>query len=190
MSMSEKPEIYLDMDGVCVDFIGAAMNAQGYDSLELLPKWRQEHPGSLYPEPLFNIPATEFFAHAHLHTRAFWRGLVPYPWFESLYAELGRFGHVVFLTAPTESPECVSGKHDWLINTFGHAFKDFIFTRHKDRLAHANACLVDDMPFNIAPFEQRQGIGLLFPQAWNELAHIDDPDGYVLAQLERAIRGR
>ena len=34
--MSVPPEIYLDMDGVCVDFIGAAMKTQGYDADQML----------------------------------------------------------------------------------------------------------------------------------------------------------
>ena len=181
-------EIYLDMDGVCVDFIGAAMSAQGYDAATMLAKWHKEHPGSLYPEVLFDVPAEEFFTHENLHSKEFWNGLVPYPWFEQLYSELDRLGHVVFLTAPTNSPGCVSGKHEWLINNFGHGFMDFIFTRHKSRLAHPGAYLVDDMPFNIVPFEERHGNGLLFPQIWNELNHIEDRTGHVIEQLERAIK--
>ena len=187
LTMATEPEIYLDMDGVCVDFIGAAMQAQGYDPSVLLPRWLEEHPGSLFPEPLIDVPAMEFFTHENLHAHEFWSGLVPYPWFEKMFEELDRLGHVVFLTAPTNYPGCVSGKHEWLRSNFGHDFVDFIFTRHKDRLAHPNAYLVDDMPFNIEPFEQRNGHGILFPQIWNELSHIDDPSGHVIEQLAKAI---
>ena len=102
---------------------------------------------------------------------------------KSLYEELCRLGHVVFLTAPTGSPGCVSGKQEWLINQFGHDFHDFIFTRHKQRLAHPDAYLVDDMPFNVAPFDERNGHGLLFPQIWNELNHIEDPVDHVIGNL-------
>ncbi len=188
--MSNEPEIYLDMDGVCVDFIGAAMSAQGYDPKILLARWRQEHPGSLYPEPLLNKPAMEFFTHENLHSREFWAGLVPYSWFDHLYSELDRLGHVIFLTAPTPFPGCVSGKHEWLIEKFGSGFMDFIFTRHKSRLAHPNAYLVDDMPFNIDPFNARQGNGVLFPQIWNELSHLEDPVPHVIETLERAIKSQ
>ncbi len=180
-------EIYLDMDGVCVDFIGAALRVQGYDAEQLLRHWREEQPGSLYPEALMGVPAMEFFTHEHLSNSDFWAGLVPYPWFDHLYEELNRLGHVVFLTAPTGQPGCVSGKHEWLINRFGSDFADFIFTRHKNRLAHGNACLVDDMPFNIAPFAKRNGHGVLFPQIWNELSHIEDPVSYVIGELERKL---
>jgi 5'(3')-deoxyribonucleotidase len=188
--VSQEPEIYLDMDGVCVDFLGAAMAAQGYDPVVYLSRWHEEHPGSLFPEPLMEKTAFEFFTHENLNTSEFWAGLVPYPWFEHLFSELGRLGHVVFLTAPTGAPGCVSGKHAWLIDQFGRDFHDFIFTRHKDRLAHANAYLVDDMPFNITPFEQRGGNGILFPQTWNELSHIEEKADHVIEQLEQRINSR
>jgi 5'(3')-deoxyribonucleotidase len=194
LSMNERkvivPEIYLDMDGVCVDFLGAAMSAQGYDAKETLKAWRDQHPGSLFPEALLEKPAMEFFTHDNLRTSEFWSGLIPFEWFDHLYAELERLGHVVFLTAPTGQPGCVAGKHEWLINQFGNDFTDFIFTRHKDRLAHPNAYLVDDMPFNIAPFDARDGNGVLFPQIWNELSHITDPVPHVIETLEQGIRKR
>jgi 5'(3')-deoxyribonucleotidase len=167
--------------------MGAAMSAQGYDPVAVLAKWRSEHPGSLFPEPIIGKTATEFFTHENLHTSKFWRELVPYSWFDSLYEELGRLGHVIFLTAPTGSPGCVSGKHEWLIENFGSDFHEFIFTRHKHRLAHPNAYLVDDLPFNIDHFNERNGIGVLFPQIWNELHEIDKPVDHVIGTLSRAI---
>ena len=36
-------EIYLDMDGVCVDFLGAAMTTQGYDASGYFKRWLGEH---------------------------------------------------------------------------------------------------------------------------------------------------
>lgn len=183
-----RPEIYLDMDGVCVDFLGAAMAAQGYDPDIFLSRWKTEHPGSLFPEELMGKTAMEFFTHENLHSSDFWAGLVPYPWFDHLFEELNRLGHVVFLTAPTPAPGCVSGKHEWLINQFGNDFMDFVFTRHKDRLAHENAYLVDDMPFNTEPFSMRNGHGVLFPQIWNDLNNVEDPVPHVIEVLARKIK--
>lgn len=168
-------EIYLDMDGVCVDFMGAAMQANGYDAQTYLARWRAEHPGETFPEPLIGKPAMEFFTHEYLHTEQFWRELVPYPWFEHLFSELDKLGHVIFLTAPTNAPGCVAGKHHWLREQFGESFHDFIFTRHKERLAHPGAALVDDMHHNVDPFNRRDGKGVLFPQTWNNLARADEP---------------
>lgn len=185
--MPERPEIYLDMDGVCVDFIGAAFRAQGYDADAMLEAWQREHPGELYPASLMDRTAQEFFTHENLGTSEFWATLEPYPWFDDMFAELERLGHVVFLTAPTGSPGCVAGKMEWLIGRFGHDFHDFIFTRKKDRLAHGNAYLVDDMPFNTVPFSERGGHGMLFPQIWNELNHVDERVEHLVTALEAAI---
>lgn len=173
------------MDGVCVDFMGAAIAANGFPADESLARWLQEHPGSLFPEAIFEKTPTAFFTHEQIQSEAFWVNLTPYPWFDHLYEELNRLGHVVFLTAPTGSPGCVSGKHQWLIDKFGSDFHDFIFTRHKNRLAHDNAYLVDDMPFNTDPFINREGHGVLFPQIWNKLHHITDPVPHVIDELQR-----
>jgi hypothetical protein len=40
-------------------------------------------------------------------------------------------------------------------------------TAHKDRLAHANAYLIDDFDVNVERFCSRGGNGILFPQLWN-----------------------
>ena len=180
-----KAEIYLDMDGVCVDFLGAAMTTQGYDAKEYFKRWLHDYPGELFPEKLMGKTPVEFFNHPHLSTVEFWSKLVPFNWFEDLYSELSRVGHVIFLTAPVSAPGCVQGKHQWLINQFGNDFHEFIFTRHKERLAHANAYLVDDMPFNIEPFMNRAGHGLLFPQIWNAHAGIDNPVAHIIEKLEK-----
>lgn len=188
--MTKKSEIYLDMDGVCVDFIRDAMIAQGYDPAIYLARWHEDYPGSLFPEPLMEKTAFEFFTHEHLQTHEFWSGLAAYDWFDQLFAELERLGHVIFLTAPTGSPGCVSGKHEWLIEKFGSDFHDFIFTRHKERLAHPNAYLIDDMPFNIKSFDLRHGTGVLFPQIWNDLSDIDHRVDHVIQALEVAINNQ
>jgi len=178
-------EIYLDMDGVCVDFLGAALRTQGYDAKDYFQRWLDDHPGELFPEALIGKTPMEFFTHPHMRTADFWANLVPYDWFERLYTELSRQGHVIFLTAPISAPGCVQGKHQWLINQFGSDFNEFIFTRHKERLAHDNAYLIDDMPFNIEPFSARQGHGLLFPQIWNEHVGVEDPVAHVIAGFEK-----
>ncbi|MBO6702868.1 MAG: hypothetical protein JJ921_11035 [Pseudomonadales bacterium] len=180
-------EIYLDMDGVCVDFMGAAIKANGFPPDESLARWLEEHPGSLFPEAIFERSPMAFFTHEYIQTEEFWANLTPFDWFDDLYAELNRLGHVVFLTAPTGSPGCVSGKHHWLIERFGTDFHDFIFTRHKNRLAHNNAYLIDDMAFNTEPFSERDGHGILFPQIWNELNHVDNPVPHVITELEKKL---
>lgn len=183
-------EIYLDMDGVCTDFISAALVAHDYDPALTLQRWERDHPGEFFPYSAMNIEMELFWGRLAELGEEFWVGLRAYEWFDHLFDELKKLGHVVFLTspAPTLAPSCVAGKARWLQNRYGDAFDDFIFTTHKHRLAHDNAVLIDDYDVNVARFCERGGHGIVFPQFWNTLADIDDSVGYVLDEV-RARRG-
>ncbi|MBA57809.1 MAG: hypothetical protein CMQ40_01410 [Gammaproteobacteria bacterium] len=182
-----KHEIYIDMDGVCVDFIRDALLVQGYDPEETLIRWKAEQPGQLFPTEVIPKDPENFFTFEALDNKEFWMNLKPYDWFEELYSELTKLGSVLFLSAPTGSPACMSGKHQWLINRFGPDFSNFIFTRHKDRLAHSRAILIDDMPFNVSSFQDRGGNAILFPRIWNKLHMIEDPKNYILSAVKNLM---
>ncbi len=180
-------EIYLDLDGVCVDFIRPAIGAHGYDVEQMMDRWRVDHPGEFYPYKVLGMEMDPFWDHLATLGEAFWADLQPYPWFEDLYARLSEVGHVVFCTSSTRAPACVAGKLRWMQSRFGAEFQDYILTAHKDRLAHSNAYLVDDFDQNVARFSSRGGVGVLFPQFWNSNHRVlSDPIDYV---LERIVRG-
>ena len=42
-------EIYLDLDGVCIDFMASALEIQGYDPKTIFSKWKTTQPGELFP---------------------------------------------------------------------------------------------------------------------------------------------
>ena len=177
-------EIYLDMDGVCVDFNRAAIEAHGLDSGDVLARWAAQHRGEFFTYEILNMEKARFFSHLHALGEAFWMGLEPYPWFETLYERLSALGHVIFCTTPTQSPACDSGKLHWLQDKFGAEFQDYILTAHKDRLAHANAFLIDDSDHNVKQFASRGGNGVLFPQIWNANHTVEaDPVEFVLARV-------
>ena len=160
-------EIYLDLDGVCVDFISAAVRAHGFNPEETLDEWSKNHAGEFHPYVVLDIEMDAFWEKLHSLGEEFWVNLKPYPWFENLYHSLTRMGEVIFCTSTTRSPTCVSGKLKWLQEQFGTDFNRYIFTAHKDRLAHPNAYLIDDFDANIERFSSRGGNGILFPQIWN-----------------------
>jgi 5'(3')-deoxyribonucleotidase len=160
-------EIYLDLDGVCVDFIRGAISAHGLDAEQVLTDWAQNHRGEFLPYRVLDMEMDPFWNHLASLGEAFWIQLEPYPWFDELFRQLNDLGHVVFCTSTTRSPACVSGKLHWLQNRFGVEFQDYILTPHKDRLAHPNAYLIDDYDQNVDRFSERGGIGVLFPQIWN-----------------------
>jgi 5'(3')-deoxyribonucleotidase len=177
-------EIYLDLDGVCVDFIRPAIDAHGYDTDAVMARWEANHPGEFYPDKALAMEMERFWDHLATLGESFWANLQPYPWFEDLYARLDELGHVVFCTSSTRAPACVAGKLRWLQDRFGADFQDYILTAHKDRLAHANAFLIDDFDQNVARFASRGGVGVLFPQFWNSNHHVRvDPVDYVLQKI-------
>jgi hypothetical protein len=179
-------EIYLDMDGVCVDFVTAAIEAHGFDAHTILEKWDKEYAGEFVPHKVLGLEADTFWDHLASLGEPFWIDLRPYAWFEELLAALKTYGHVVFLSAPAWAPCCVSGKLTWLQSRFGHPFQDYIFTPHKGRLAHSRAVLVDDYDPYIDAFTQRGGTGVLFPQIWNTRAHVTNRLESVLEEVRRA----
>ena len=180
-------EIYLDLDGVCIDFMASALEIQGYDPKTIFSKWKTTQPGELFPTLSIEKKPIEFFTDKALETETFWRELKAYEWFSYLYTELKSFGNVMFLSAPSGAPGCLSGKHHWLKDYFGASFSEYIFTKHKDRLAHEKAILIDDMAFNVSAFESRGGTAFLFPRVWNELHAIYEPTEYVLSNVKRLI---
>tara|TARA_B100001093_G_scaffold500429_1_gene550882 strand:- start:625 stop:1185 length:561 start_codon:yes stop_codon:yes gene_type:complete len=185
----KKYEIYLDLDGVCIDFLTSAFEIQGYDPEMIFAKWKATQPGELFPTLSIEKNPLEFFTDEALGEEKFWRELKAYKWFSLLYTELSSFGNVMFLSAPSGAPGCLSGKHHWLTDYFGANFSEYIFTKHKDRLAHERAILIDDMPFNVSAFKARGGRAFLFPRIWNKLHSICEPTGYVLSNVERVLKG-
>lgn len=97
-------EIYLDLDGVCIDFITAAVKAQGLDHEEIFSQWERNYRGVYYPEQLLMTDLLSFWDKIELFGESFWVNLKPYPWFERLYQQLDEVGHVIFCTASTLSP--------------------------------------------------------------------------------------
>jgi 5'(3')-deoxyribonucleotidase len=180
-------EIYLDMDGVCVDFMSAVLRTHGMDPEGVMADWATRHRGEVFPQPLIGMEPQTFFTNEAMADAAFWSSLVPYAWFDVLFEEMSKIGHVIFLTAPTGAPGCVAGKHIWLKDKFGNDFQDFIFTRHKERLAHGSAFLVDDLAHNTQRFMERDGHGVLFPQIWNRNADIGDKVNYVIEYLRTGV---
>ena len=187
MPMAAGWDIYLDIDGVCVDFIGPALALVNLEADTLLTRWARDFPGDFYPEALLGIPRQDFFLEIDRHGADFWRGLPAYPWFNALHQGLGVYGEVLFLTAPTGYPDCLAGKYQWLCDSFGQGFDNCIFTSHKARLAHPRAILIDDSDANIQQFRDRGGQGLVFPQMWNSAGACADPVRVVLQAVAKIV---
>ncbi|MEM7255565.1 MAG: hypothetical protein AAF493_29545 [Pseudomonadota bacterium] len=182
-------EIYLDIDGVCVDFIRPAFRAHGLEPDPLLGVWARDHVGDFFPHHGLGIDVDAFWTSIANAGERFWTDLEPYPWFQTLFSRLSELGHVVFCTSTTRAPSSASGKLRWIQKRFGREYADFILTAHKDRLAHPNAFLIDDYDANVEKFSQRGGHGIVFPQFWNSNhAVADQRIDYVIHRIIESTR--
>ena len=177
-----EPVIYLDLDGVCTDFVSAGALANGQTPAEVLGKWEREFEGEFRPYVVMGVAREEYWQAIDDAGEAFWIGLQQYPWFTELYQALSDLAQVVFLSSATRAPSSLSGKLKWLQARFGRKFRDYIFTAHKQQLASPSALLVDDYERNVEGFLEAGGSAVLFPQPWNSNHHIEDRLEYALAQ--------
>jgi 5'(3')-deoxyribonucleotidase len=152
------PDIFLDLDGVCCDFAGAAAAACGHPT-HRIDKW------DFFSD--FGMTVDEFWKAVDAKGGAFWENLKEHAWFPSLYSCLCKQGPVYFISAPSRSPNCLWGKQRWLQNRLGTDFTNYIFTQHKHLFAAPGRILIDDSEKNVQEWREAGGTALLFPQPWN-----------------------
>ena len=184
--MIHKPVIYLDMDGVCCDFVSAAIRLHGYGPQVIMHKWQQGYRGEFSVARVLGIDRTLMWDTITDAGEAFWSNLAEYPWFQQMYTTLSSMAQVVFLSSPALHPTSVAGKLHWLQARYGAAFRDYIFTSQKHLLAHAHALLIDDHEGNVEDFAAAGGQSLLFPHVWNKHHDINEaPERYILQRCEQ-----
>ncbi|MDA1192867.1 MAG: hypothetical protein O3A46_14430 [Candidatus Poribacteria bacterium] len=183
------PVIYLDMDGVCADFVTAAVEANGASMDEMRRLWTGDHAGEFHMHKLIGATLDGFWAKIDERGDAFWSELVEFEWFPDLYRSLREIAPVVFLSSPSYSPMSLSGKLVWLQQRFGRTFRDFILTGHKQQLACRGAILIDDYDKNVDAFRRAGGEAILFPQLWNSNHALSDPVAYTLNEVAKWRKG-
>lgn len=183
-----KPIIYLDMDGVCVDFTSAGIRANGKLPDVVLKRWEEEFPGEFYPNKALEVTMREFWKAIAVVGESFWIDLEEYEWYNQLLTELQARAKVIFLSTATYNPTCLSGKLKWLQKRFGEEFQDYIFTAHKYCLASSSTILIDDYYKNINEFRGSGGTAVLFPQIWNTNHHIEDKIKFTLEKVDEFLK--
>ena len=183
--------VFLDLDGVCCDFVSAALQRNGLDEndrAELLARW----PFGEWSIPKLIGKTDEEFWKPINGDASFWRGLSQYPWFGSLIRKCEDMsdGEVMFATSPSRCPFAYKGKAEWLIDRGIKSNDRAMFGSKKHLLANANTVLVDDSDKNVSEFRDAGGKAILFPQVWNtNYEYIQDPMGYVRGELDKLKGG-
>jgi 5'(3')-deoxyribonucleotidase len=172
--------VFLDMDGVVQDFVGAALDAHGSDlTPDDITRYNMAE--------IMGLSDEEFWVPIDAAGSEFWRTLPEYPWFRPLLANLKRAAKkVVFCTATSGHVHEATGKRQWLTDRYGRHDHDWIMIRHKHYLAGTpRSVLIDDSPYNVEAFRQAGGCAVLFPQSWN-VAEVPDGTDIVSCVVEQA----
>jgi 5'(3')-deoxyribonucleotidase len=160
---NNKPEVYLDMDGVLADFVYGYNKVAGTDikSQWDLPKAKQD--------PVFaKIAGTDFF-----------QTLPKFPSADKLVdLVIQKFGHYNICSSPLRNDYENSEKHKtiWLQKHLNPQPKNIIITPRKEKYAvQADGTpniLIDDKAENIQRWQAQGGIGILYNAAVDSLDNV------------------
>ncbi len=179
--------IFVDLDGVLVDFISAALECHGATIA------RDDWPPAEWSVPkILGISKSEFWRKIDDLGHTFWADLQPYAWKDPLIAAVSSIdSRWTIATAPSMNPACPHGKILWmrkhLPKESNRDFMRFMIGRDKHALAGPSAILIDDSDEKINDFTAAGGIGILFPQPWNTRHDITDPLPHVISRLVQAV---
>lgn len=183
--------IFLDMDEVITDFVGAACKIWGTTREAVEKLWV---PGRWDMVPFLSkacgmtktMPDDEFWQVIN-EREEFWAGLEMLPWAEAVLDMVGELTEDWYIvTAPSMCPTSYAGKVRWIKSRMGPRFNRFILTRHKHVLAGPGTVLIDDRDRNVNEFSEAGGRGVLFPRINNsQHAWASDPVAYLKEQLTR-----
>lgn len=175
--------VFLDMDGVLCDFVGAS-----------LCHWRRFHKTLIRDVRWGNIEATYGVSEAAFWLNCdatFWRYL---PWtregkalLDGIEALVGR-DNVALLSSPCNTPGCCDGKRDWVRREMPAYASRLLLTSAKHFAASPGALLIDDHDANVAAFVAAGGSAVLVPRPWNAgRQHCNDDAGFDVATLLRSV---
>jgi 5'(3')-deoxyribonucleotidase len=161
--------IFLDVDEVLVDWVGATLELLGYDPADVHARWSEHDPR---PWDLFAVidhTPSQAWQKIDAAGADFWAHLPLLPGAQELYETCRAFAPTVLLTSPSLCPSSHAGKAAWMKTVFGRDFRDYLIGSVKHRCAHPGALLIDDSPKNCAAFREHGGHAILFPGCGNEL---------------------
>lgn len=182
--MERQRTIFLDMDGVCCDFVSAALQLHGVEPTYRIENWPK---GTFEICDILNLTQEEFWEPIRQAGVDFWFGLVEYPYFRPLVEQLSEVAAVVFLTSPFYDADAAKGKVLWLQKHFGGTFDNFIITRKKFHCAMPGVVLVDDHPKHCEVFRANGAGAVLFPQPWNDAVPYTDVVVDTVVSVKRAF---
>jgi 5'(3')-deoxyribonucleotidase len=166
--------IFLDVDGVVANFVTPVMKVFGSPITN-------ETLHSYDISDVLGMSYKDMWEHPVIASMDFWASLPKMPWADEVVAFLASRGELAFLTQPIRSPQCLAGKKAWMAQHFPDV--PFFIANKKVLLARPGLTLIDDYHKNVNEWRDRGGKGVLFPAAYNQLGHMDDPMSHLKAEL-------
>jgi len=163
--------IFLDMDGVLVDFFTGMKRYTGKEP----PRSHVE-----YLEYLHNTPREQF-------GYDFWSTLPKTEECDMIINHIMQtytLEHTIILTKPIDTHGCIDGKIDWLKKNAPQLANSFFIGNKKWKLASKESILIDDFDSNIQEFEKHGGLTITVPRPWNSKSWCTDIIGYLKRLLE------
>lgn len=155
--------VFVDMDGVVADFVGGAkllIENNGYKQITDCTNYKIES--------WYGLSTKEFWRIIDGEKDWFWSELNRLDHAIDLINTAKMVGSVYFLTSPSRSPYCFSGKKYWVDHHFPNLSGNLIIAKDKYLLAGKDRLLIDDSEQKTSDFTAQGGNSILFPQPWNK----------------------
>jgi hypothetical protein len=174
-------DLFLDLDGVLVDFVLGAFTKHK----KFIPMndviWDFNEQMGLKP--------VEFWAPLDYD---FWVNL---PWTKEgkdivqICLKVFGDGNITLLTSPPKTKGAIQGKIDWIERELPQFKRRFLIGPGKEAIAGPGKVLLDDCQVNTDAFYDNGGVSVLVPRPWNSLKHLTvngvfDP-AYLYKQLTK-----
>lgn len=180
----KKKRIFLDLDGVVVDWIGGCCKSVGLNDIQKEEnKERLKNGDRVYD--ILGITEKEMWDRINDDGEKWWINLEILPWGKKLYKELNKVGDVCFLSSPSENSNSFSGKAEWIKKHFGKC--PFLLGEPKQFCAMKESVLIDDSKWKVDLFREWGGNAYIWPNQYRLLEN-NNVDN-VIEKLVKIIKG-
>ena len=183
--MKNKIQIFIDMDGVFVDFLGGCFKYFNTD--KTIADWPEREWGDdKILKEMFGLSGPAFWK--RIGNDFFWANLDWQPDGKEFIDFISPYKPVI-LTSPAFGS--AHGKHMWIRDNLHEYYKDrrYLIGPAKEYVSRPGVILIDDCEENILKWKEKGGMGILYPRHWNKLSYIPYPLKHVIETV-RMITGR